>query len=561
MKENVRTKPIDDNQSKACTTIILRAIRDNIKTKKELLNIQRAVCKEYKTVFLTNPMLLSRYRELLAKEKINENKTVFELLRKRKIRTSSGIASVAVLTKPYKCPGNCLFCPTQEDVPKSYIDNEPAVMRAILASFDAVKQVLIRLRGLEISGNPVSKIELIVMGGTFSYLPRKYQLEFIIGCFWACNNYKTQISNDEYENKSDKFKKEIFCLDTDGLLLKLKEEQEKNESSDCRIIGLTLETRPDYIDENEAKWFRQLGCTRVEIGIQSIYDKVLELNRRGHLKDKIVNATKILKDAGFKICYHMMPNLYGSDFVDDLAMFKELFENSDYYPDMLKIYPCVVTKYSDLAKVYKEKKYIPYDDETLIKLLIEIKKILPPYVRIQRLIRDIPSQNIIGGSKITNLRQLIFQKNPNICKCIRCREIRYDTKKEVNIRRFDYNASRGKEIFLEFIDKDEKLYALLRLRIPANIFNNKKHFIEELDKASIIREVHTYGPMLEVGEKKLNDAQHKGLGKRLIEAAEIITKVEFGLSKIAVISGVGVRGYYKKLGFNLVKNYMVKNLK
>ncbi len=563
MKNNVRVQPENENEKNACIDIVNIAIKENIKTAQDLFVLKKNACEKYKIGFVSNPLLLNTYRLLVDDDEIKENNVLFQLLRKRRVRTSSGIASVAVLTKPYKCPGKCLFCPTQTDVPKSYIDNEPAVMRAILAGYDPVKQVNIRLRGLEISGNPANKIELIVMGGTFSYLPKIYQLKFIIGCFAACNRYKMQNEKLKTKNNSSKFEtnSKFQIKNLPNSIKKLKEmlaiEQTKNERAKYRIIGLTLETRPDYISEDELKWFRLLGCTRVEIGVQSIDDRILNINNRGHNKKQTIEATKLLKDAGFKINYHMMPNLYGSNVKKDFNMFKKLFSDQDYKPDMLKIYPCVVTKYSPYLKLYNDKKYIPYTDDELIDLIIRIKKNIPNYVRIQRLIRDIPAQNIVGSSTISNLRQLINERHPNICKCIRCREIRNLKKEKVYFRRFDYDGSNGKEIFLEYIDKNNKLYAMLRLRITSCADN---HWIKELRNSSIIRELHTYGPMVEFGINTKKDPQHSGLGKRLIDRAEKITNDEFGLKKIAVISGVGVRGYYKKFGYQINDLYMIKKL-
>lgn len=584
---NSKIKPKNEAEKKACFDIVLSASKRTIKSSRELHRAKNKACEKYNVRTMTNPMLLDTYKKLIKSKRIKKNNTLFELLRKRKIRTSSGIASVAVFTKPYKCPGKCLFCPTQEDIPKSYIDNEPAVMRAILADYDPIRQINIRLRGLELAGNPADKIELIVMGGTWSYLPTTYQLKFILGCFAACNRYssKLQITNNKLQINS---KYQINKLPNNIKKLKelLKQEQKKNERTKYRIIGLTLETRSDYINQKEIKFMRELGCTRVEIGIQSLYDRILKINNRGHSVIDSVKATKLLKDAGFKVCYHMMPNLYGSSYKKDIEMFKKLFSDPRFKPDMLKIYPCVVTKFSPYLKLYKNKKYIPYTNEELIKLIIEIKKIIPEYVRIQRLIRDIPSQNIIGSSKVSNLRQIIQNSNKQqvtgnknnkpLCRCIRCREIRGKKKKQVYLKRIDYQASDGREIFLQYIDKDNRVYALLRLRIPSQLFHLRgyntsevksadtseveKYWISELQDCSIVREVHTYGPMVPVGTYIKKDPQHSGLGRRLIKKAEKITKKEFGFKKIAVISGVGVREYYRKLGYKKDGLYMSKGL-
>lgn len=591
---NSRTIAQTHEENQAAEAVILRAMEKKIKSRKELLQIQKEVCEELGSSFLTQPMLLAKYKEIvkMGKEKlpatsftseekgsstseeagnfsgIKTNESLFQVLRKRRIRTSSGVAPVAILTKPFPCPGKCIYCPSEPDMPKSYISNEPAVMRAILADFDPARQIEIRLRGLEIAGNPADKIELIVMGGTWSALPKDYQIKYIIECYKTCNEFdiakKFQITKNKSQINSKIQIRNYKQLTNNQLIKNLETEQKKNEKAKYRIVGLTLETRPDYINPEEIKWMRMLGCTRVELGVQSIYDRVLNKNKRGHKVEATIHATKLLKDAGFKVCYHMMPNLYGSNKKLDLQMFKELFSNPDFQPDLIKIYSCVVTKYSQLEKLYKEGRFIPYTNEELIKLIIDIKKIIPPYIRIQRLGRDIPADNIVGGSKLSNIRQIVqiqnhnskLKTNKNLCQCIRCREIREETKLAVKLQRIDYKASRGKEIFLQYVDKNDRLYALLRLRIiPQTVTSNKV-----TSNQAIIRELHTFGPMVEIGKRENQAEQHKGLGKKLIKEAEKIAKEEFGLNQIAVIAGVGVRDYYRKIGYRLKNTYMVKSL-
>ena len=480
--------------------------------------------------------LLSAYHKLLKHGSIKRQEMLEKLLKKRAIRTLSGVAPIAVLTKPYKCPGQCLFCPSESKMPKSYLSNEPAVMRAILCKFDPYKQVKMRLDALKMTGHDTDKCELIVMGGTWSYLPKKYQDWFIKRCF------------DGFNGKVAK---------------NLTQAQKWNEKAKYRVIGLTLETRPDYITPKEILRMRELGATRVEIGVQTIDDKILKLNKRGHLIEQIIKATKLLKDAGFKISYHMMPNLPGSTPAKDLAMFKKLFTDQNFQPDMLKIYPCVVTKTSELYKWLKQGRYKPYSDKQLLELLIKIKKIIPPYVRISRLIRDIPKESIMAGNKISNLRQLIqeeFKRTGQFCQCIRCREARNQTfsLKGFKLKIRKYKASQGLEYFLSYESKDGKtLFAFLRLRIYKSNQDVLK-ILPELQDTAMIREVHTYGQLIPLNSKQ-TAVQHIGLGKRLILEAEKIAKKQ-GYKKIAVISGIGVREYYKNLGYSLWKTYMVKNL-
>lgn len=423
-------------------------------------------------------------------------------------------------------------------MPKSYLSNEPAVMRAILNKFDPEKQVENRLKSLEAQGHPTDKIELIIIGGTWSYLPKNYQERFIKNCFDAANR---------------------------KLSKNLETAQKANEKTKHRIIGITIETRPDFINEKEILHLRKLGVTRVELGAQSIYDDVLKFNLRGHTVKDTIRATKLLKDAGFKVCYHIMPNLPKSDLKRDEKIFKELFSNPDFQPDLLKIYPCAILKEAPLYKLWKAGKYKPYTEKQLINLLLEAKKQIPYYCRIQRLTRDIPSPSIvIGPAKISNMRQVLAktsEKQGWRCKCIRCREVKQDyyPKEKLYLFRQDYLASGGKEIFLSYENKNRtRLYSLLRLRI-----SSKNQFILVLEDAAIIRELHTYGqlhPIINRGRTPVKSPQHKGLGKKLIKKAEEITKKEFGLKKIAVISGVGVRTYYKKLGYKLENTYMVKSL-
>jgi len=546
-----------NNLDKAKNELIKRAAKRGITKPRDFMILKNEISEEFKVDSLPNYGLTQVYEKLVKEKKIKKNEVLLKLLKKAKMRTLSGVAVVAVLTKSHPCPGQCLYCPSQVDMPKSYLSNEPAVMRAILADFDPYKQIEIRLRALEQAGHSTDKIELIIMGGSFNALPLGYQYWFVYQCYKACNefgikNTESRIKNYDSSNSLEELKKD------------LRKEQKINEDAKSRIVGLTLETRPDLINENELEKFRELGCTRIEIGVQSIYDDILKKNRRGHDIAETVRATKLMKDFGFKISYHMMPGLYGSNLKKDLEMFKTLFSDARFQPDQIKIYPCVVVKDAELYDIWKKKKYKAYTDKQLLELLCDIKKIIPPYVRISRLIRDIPEESIVAGNKITNLRQLIdnrSQKEGWSCQCIRCREIRDKNQESrilnqesgrgavpapLKLNKIEYRASGGKEVFLELIDNDYHLYALLRLRMTK--------------EKAIIREVHTYGEAVDVGEIGDGAKQHKGLGKKLILEAEKIAK-EAGFKKISVISGVGVRGYYKKLGYKLEDTYMVKKLK
>ena len=361
---------------------IKSAIKELPKTQADFGQLKKKLSKQYGIQIPTNADLRDRYNELLQKKKIKRSEKFEKILLSRAIRTQSGVAVVAVLTKSYPCPGKCIYCPSEKNMPKSYLSNEPAVMRAIDAKFNPYRQVQNRLRSLELNGHQTDKIELIVMGGTFSFLPKHYQKHFIWQCFKACNDYPKHVKKSKRQNVRTSEEK-------------LLSEQKKNETTKHRIIGLTLETRPDFIDAKEITNFRNLGCTRVELGVQSTFDDVLKLNHRGHPVQSTIEATKMLKDEGFKINYHMMPGLPGSTPRRDFDMFKALFEDPNFQPDMLKIYPTVVLKNSPLYNLWKKKQYRPLTDKVFEKLVLKIKnEIIPPYVRISRLVRDVPTTSI-----------------------------------------------------------------------------------------------------------------------------------------------------------------------
>jgi len=516
-------------------------------TPEDLRQIKRALATKYKTTIVTNALILKKYRQYF---KGKEDDRLLRLLRKREIRTLSGVAPVTVLTKPYPCPGRCVYCPTERQMPKSYIASEPAAQRAFLLKFDPYKQVKSRIAALEANGHSADKIELIVLGGTWSFYEKKYQTWFIKRCFEAANGRKSK---------------------------KLTQAQNINETAKHRIIGLTLETRPDYVTVEELWRMRELGCTHVQIGVQTLDHEILDLTKRDDSIANVGRATMLMRDFGFKITYHLMPGLPGATPPKDLATFKKVFSDPRFQPDMLKIYPCVVIKTALLYQWYKEGKYKPYDDATLADLLIKIKKIIPPYVRINRLIRDIPGNEIVAGNMITNLRQLLHERGV-VCRCIRCREVRNEkfSFEELRLVRRTYRAGQGTEYFISFESKDKKkLYAFIRLRLPdrkkrklsamkvIRFFDKKEITMTGNEMAfdtdtALIRELHTYGELVPVGSKK-KAVQHIGLGKRLLLVAEDAARVK-AYKKLAIISGVGVREYYRKFGYKLERGYMVKVL-
>ncbi len=525
---------------------MLEAIQELIKeaslsvnSRDSLSALKRVISKKYRIDSLLNSDIILEYKRLLSLRQIKPCPELEYLLRKRSVRTMSGIAPVAVLTKPYPCPGTCAYCPREKEVPVSYLANEPAVMRAIRCQYHPYTQVAARLRALENNGHQPTKIEIIVIGGTWSYLPQKYKYWYILNCFKAANDYraKGELSSGKYSQR--------LKLSVLKELLKL--EQKKNESSRYRIIGLTLETRPDYINQQEVEEMRVLGCTRVEMGVQALSDDILRLNKRGHGVKEIAEATHLLKSYGFKITYHLMPALPGSTPNLDLKMFKQLFTDERFQPDQIKFYPTVVTQGSLLYKWYKQGKYKPYSDRTLQSLIVKCKTVVPRYVRIIRLIRDIPAESIIAGNKITNLRQIMQQRGVE-CNCIRCREAKEEQIRDYRLNIEAYAASGGHEYFISADSLDGRvLYGFCRLRLDKN----------SPIAPALIRELHVYGELMPVGSG--TRVQHRGLGKELLAQAESIAS-EAGAKKIAVISGIGVRGYYRKLAYRQRGNYLYKSL-
>ena len=525
-------------------TIIKKLLKNRLKTPADLVGFKRKISKEYGISLFSNMEILKEYRRLVKNGEIKRNEALENLLTTRKIRSLSGIVVVSVLTKPYPCPGKCLYCPAEKGIPKSYISGEPAVMRAVANRFHPYRQAQARLRALERAGHPVGKVDLRIIGGTWSFYPKQYQSWFVKKCFQAANDFPA-----EKRRRAGS----------------LPAEQKRNEKAKCRVVGITIETRPDYIDKKEIKRLRELGVTRVELGIQSVYDDVLRKNRRGHKIRDAVRATRLLRDAGFKICYQIMPDLPGSSFARDLSMFGELFSNPDFRPDMLKIYPTAVLKEAPLWKERAKLNYRPLSAAKLAELLKEAKKRIPPYCRVQRIIRDFSSRRIAAGAgaKISNLRQLAAAKlaeEGRRCRCVRCREVKgdYDPNEKIFLFRRDYEAAAGKEVFLSFEDAGRrKLYGLLRLRAPSL---PGSPLFSALRGAAVVRALRVYGRLVPVGGKG-RFPQHKGLGKKLIKKAEKITFKDFGLKKIAVISGIGARGYFRRLGYKLEGTYMVKNQK
>lgn len=518
------------------TTLIRIAQEKTLSNKDDLERLKRKLSKRLGiNLTIKNSDIVKIYKNLVADDQLKRDLSFEKLIKIKEIRTGSGVAPVAILTKPYPCPGKCTYCPAESQMPKSYLSNEPAVMRAINNKFDPFLQVSNRLSQYQNTGHLTDKIELIILGGTFTVYPQEYKRQFIKRCFDACNGY---VSRD------------------------LTLAQKLNEETQNKIVCLSIETRPDEITEDEIMFLRRLGATKIQLGVQTTHNHILDYVKRDHRVEETIKATRLLKDAGFKICYHLMTNLPLSTPELDFQAFKEIFSNPDFKPDGLKIYPCVVLKEAELFNQWLSGEYIPYSDEILLDLLLRIKMIIPEFIRVDRIYRDIPKESVMAGSQLSNIRQILKERlcEQNIsCRCIRCREIKTgEYKGNLTLNVLEYSASQGKEYFLSYTDENDKLSAILRLRIPFQILSGEKHFIEELQDAAIIREMHTYGTLLNVGNKPLTETQHRGLGTNLLLKAEEITR-NLGIKKLAVIAGVGVRNYFRKYGYKLEGTYMVKS--
>ncbi len=474
-----------------------------------------------------------------------------ELLKVVKVRSQSGIVPLSVFTRPEdSCPYHCVYCPIAEGAPKSYFPDEAAVRRAIRADYDPIKQTFDRLTQFFYSGHPVDKVDVIVQGGTFSFYPRDYRERFIAGVYFACNSFRTPPG----------------CTDlyTPGVYISLEKEKKKNERAGARVVGLTIETRPDFINEDEVLFLRKLGVTRVELGVQHTDNKILQIVKRGHTFDDVGKATKLLREAGFKITYHLMPGLPGSSVEKDLQMLRQVFEDERLKPDSIKFYPTQIVWNSELLEWYRQGRYQPLQEKELLKIVLEFKRqIVPPWVRIQRLVRDLTSRDVAVPTFPSNFRQnleKVLKEKGIKCPCIRCREIKHlSPTPPFELQVLEYDVSGGKEFFLQYIDSKGRLLGFLRLRLPEHFLKNKKFFISSIEGSALVRELHIYGPAASLGEK--GKVQHKGLGRALLEKAENIAK-HYGAKRIAIISGVGVRNYYRKLGYRLEEEgeYMVKVL-
>jgi elongator complex protein 3 len=484
---------------------------------------------------------MPRNSDILSVLPIADKKRLTTTLQLKKVRSVSGVNVIGVMSLPRGCPhGRCVFCPMENGIPMSYVSGEPSVMRGFQSGYDPFVQITSRLNQLKAIGHTPSKVELVIQGGTFLAAPSDYQEHFVKRSLDALNGTDSRT---------------------------LDEAKSMAEAATIRNVGLTIETKPDWCKKPHVDQLLRFGATRVEIGVQVLDDHIYKLTNRGHSLQDVVESFEIAKDAGLKIVAHMMPGLPGSNPEKDLQSFQRLFEDERFRPDMIKIYPCLVVEGTTLYEWWKAGKYKPYETDEAVRLIAKIKTIVPPWVRIMRVQREFPVQRIAGGPKSGNLRELAINKlklEGKKCRCIRCREIGHRMLKEktaVDIARFrimkrTYRASNGTESFVSIEDPEsDTLVGYLRLRFPSTT----AHRPEIGNESALVRELHIYGPEVPVGQRSNRAWQHRGFGRRLLSEAETYAKTE-GAKKLVIISALGTKAYYKRLGYGHNGPYMSKIL-
>ncbi|MDI9437052.1 MAG: tRNA uridine(34) 5-carboxymethylaminomethyl modification radical SAM/GNAT enzyme Elp3 [Euryarchaeota archaeon] len=533
--------------------IIEEILDGNVKSRKDLQKLKLKVCRDFQLdKFPSNSSILKEAT-------LPEQKWISPLLKKKPTRTISGVAVVAVMCPPHQCPhGRCFYCPECDTAPPSYTGEEPAALRARMFDFHPYRQVYNRLLQLESIGHPLDKVELIIMGGTFPSQPICFQEWFITRCIQAMNDFggdrdKMEVSTDDE-------------LDVPTYFRYLTDAQVDNERSRVRCVGMTFETRPDYSKKEDVDRMLQMGVTRVELGVQTIYNFVYHRMERGHRVEDVVEANQVLRDSGLKVAMHFMPGLLSNPEMD-LRIFRRVFSDGSFMPDMLKIYPCLVTRGSRLHQNWEKGIYQPYSTADAVEVIVEIKKMLPKWVRTMRIQRDIPAQLIEAGVKKSNLGELVYRRledEGSKCQCIRCREVGHQASRgiypdldRVRLLREEYEAVGGREIFLSAEDpENDVLMGFLRLRMPSSAVHRS-----EIDvNTSLVRELHVYGPVVPLGERKVDAGQHRGYGEELLKEAERIAREEHEMKKMVITSGVGVREYYRKFGYRKEGPYMSRSL-
>ena len=502
--------------------------------------------------FYAKSDLVAGFRLLIDEGEIDPDPLLLDRIRMKPVRTSSGVAPVTVLTAPAGCPGQCIFCPDDLRMPKSYIYDEPGAQRAERDGFDPFKQTLGRIDAFESIGHDTSKVELLILGGTWSAYGQDYREWFVRRCFDAMNSYR----DPGYVTSSS-----------------LEEAQQSNVLSANRNVGLVVETRPDWITPDEIRHMRRLGVTKVQIGVQSLDDEVLDLNKRGHTVAEVRQALGLLRTAGFKLHLHWMPNLYGATLDSDRVSFRRFYDDPAIRPDELKIYPCSLIAGTELYQKWLAGDYYPYSEPELVALLADIKPTVPPYTRINRLFRDIPAHHIEAGVKTSNLREVVqkeLTRRGERCVCIRCREVRRQQVREeaLWLTVSTYTTDLTVEHFLQFVVVEEgerdshaanleraPLAGFLRLSLPKTPTAGSRAFLEEIRGNAMIREVHVYGPALAIGRSEAGAAQHVGVGTRLLAEARRLSRAA-GFDRISVIAATGTQAYYAARGFEPGDLYM-----
>jgi len=522
------------NFSRACSEISESLLQIVEPTKSQAKSEIKRVCTKYSLD------RIPKNYEILASVNGKSYEKLQNVLLKKPVKTASGVAVVALMAKPYACPhGRCTYCPggLEFNTPNSYTGKEPLTISAIENQYEPKGQIAEKIEKLQKYGHDITKIELVNAGGTFLFMPQDYQTKFIKSCYDTLNGFESA---------------------------DLETAKKENERAKIRNVGFTVETKPDYCKKEHIDLMLSYGVTRVEIGIQSLHERVYEIVNRGHDYDDVIDSFQISKDSGYKIVAHMMPGLPTMTPKDDIHDFKKLFNDSELKPDMLKIYPSLVLKNTALYDDFIAKKYTPYSDEEMLTVLTEVKKMVPKWVRIMRIQREITSSEIQAGPKSGNLRQIIHKRLKDqgySCKCIRCREAGLSRKNMqpefLKLNRQEYDSSNGREIFISFDDKDESIYGFLRLRKPSEL----AHRNEITQNSCIVRELHVFGKSIKIGNHEEDGIQHSGLGRKLMNEAEKISKEDFDATKLLVISAVGTREYYKKLGYSLDGPYMSKQLR
>jgi elongator complex protein 3 len=521
------------------TEIIDRLAALESPSRSDVNRIKIEVCKKY-----SSP-LVPPNSEILHFLSKDHRTRLGPLLTGKLVRSISGVITVAVMPKPWSCPhGKCTYCPGGPDVgvPRAYTGQEPAVKRALEEEYDPYRQVTSRILQLRAMGHRVDKVELILIGGTFPFMPRKYQEDFVKNCLDALNG-KSSATISDAKNYA--------------------------EAAIVKNVGITVETRPDWSRREHVDHMLSMGVTRVEIGVQTLYDDVYARIHRDHTVADVVEATQTLRDSCLKVGYHMMLGLPGCDQRRDLDAFRRIFRDPEFKPDMLKIYPCLVTPGTQLYEEWKAGSYNPYSTQEAATLIAEIKRFIPPWVRIMRIQREIPIEGIADGVMNGNLRQLVHEELARQgirCRCVRCREVGQHPMRDnpsfdqnqIRLVRTEYPASDGTEIFLSFEETElDILIGYLRLRIPSD----KSHRPEITGtNVSLIRELHVLGPTVPVGDRNDQAYQHKGYGTKLLAEAERISLEEYDCKRILVISALGTKNYYRRFEYDKDGPYMSKCL-